>query len=408
MPFLRAFLLLTATAATAMAQTSSAPLPSNLGRNGDVVMMQPIPDGSSAAPGGLPGPRPSRIRVLAAADHDLYVRAFDAAGHGDWRTARSLAAQGQNPVARRLLEWRYALDRDSGATFAEIDAVMRDTDSKTAAGTWPLRGTLQARAEAADHPRHAGFRQVIAWFAAKTPNSSIGKIRLGEALIANGDTTRGAALIRAGWSEGSFDTSIEQAILQKDAAVLTPESDRARLDALLWRGEITAARRQVSRVDAATAEIANGRIALPAFGLAQGRGAARHKVRDSPGSRPVVRLEPGARGWRIATRRPTPAAAHRLRPTWRRTTPPAGGPKSMSRRAMPWPPAMPGSRLTLVQHAGLPAGDQYAEQQFLAGFIALRFLKEPSQRACRIPEPGRRRIAPHQQVAGAILARPHL
>ena len=34
--------------------------------------------------------------------------------------------------------------------------------------------------------------------------------------------------------------------------------------------------------------------------------------------------------------------------------------------------------LGLVQHAGFTAGDQYAEQQFLAGFIALRFLKDPS------------------------------
>jgi len=31
-----------------------------------------------------------------------------------------------------------------------------------------------------------------------------------------------------------------------------------------------------------------------------------------------------------------------------------------------------------VEHAGLTSGDQYAEQQFLAGFIALRFLKEPN------------------------------
>jgi soluble lytic murein transglycosylase len=30
-----------------------------------------------------------------------------------------------------------------------------------------------------------------------------------------------------------------------------------------------------------------------------------------------------------------------------------------------------------VEHAGFTSGDQYAEQQFLAGFIALRFLKEP-------------------------------
>jgi hypothetical protein len=54
------------------------------------------------------------------------------------------------------------------------------------------------------------------------------------------------ALIRSGWSEGSFEPDIEQAILQNDAASLTAESDRARLDNLLWRGEITAAKRQVS------------------------------------------------------------------------------------------------------------------------------------------------------------------
>src|SRR6185436_8026361 len=34
--------------------------------------------------------------------------------------------------------------------------------------------------------------------------------------------------------------------------------------------------------------------------------------------------------------------------------------------------------LDLVEHAGFTAGDQYAEQQFLAGFIALRFVKEPN------------------------------
>jgi len=34
--------------------------------------------------------------------------------------------------------------------------------------------------------------------------------------------------------------------------------------------------------------------------------------------------------------------------------------------------------LRLVEHAGLTGGDQYAEQQFLGGFIALRLLKQPA------------------------------
>ena len=106
-------------------------------RGSDVVM---VPDTNTDG-----GTRQGRIRVLSATDHELFLRAFDAASRGDWIAARNLASQGQNSLARRLLEWRYALDKNSGATFAEIDAVIKDTESTTSAGTWPLRGTLQAR-----------------------------------------------------------------------------------------------------------------------------------------------------------------------------------------------------------------------------------------------------------------------
>src|ERR1019366_9177346 len=116
MPFLRVPLFCTvlAVGGAGLAQTLPQALPEGLTRSGDVVMMQPIPDGSSGS-GALSATRPSRLRVLTASDHDLFTRAFEAADRGDWVGARALAAQGQSPVARRLLEWRYALDENSGA-----------------------------------------------------------------------------------------------------------------------------------------------------------------------------------------------------------------------------------------------------------------------------------------------------
>ena len=358
----------------ALAQTlPPSSLPGGLSRSGDVVMMQPIPDGSTAG-GSLSGVRPSRLRVLSAADHDLFTRAFEAAGKGDWVGARALATQGQNPTARRLLEWRYALDKNSGASFAEIDAVIKDTQSSTSAGTWPLRGTLQARGEAAITDDMAPAT-ITAWFGPKSPNSSIGKIRLGEALVATGEKTRGGALIRAGWAEGSFDPPIELAIVQKDGALLTPDSDRARLDMLLWRSEITAARREVARVDGPAADIANARIALIASGLPQAQRLL-DKVADS--SDPGLLFD-WAHALRLAGR-DRPAHATLLR------TPAA--PMVAGHAARWWAELNlhardalsggdPREALALVQHAGFTAGDQFAEQQFLAGFIALRFLKDP-------------------------------
>ncbi|MDB5733637.1 MAG: Lytic transglycosylase catalytic [Alphaproteobacteria bacterium] len=365
MSLLRACLLSTTLLAGGFALAAEGPV-------GTVVMMPPVMDATGGG-AGASTVRPSRLHYLTIPEHDLFSRAFEAAGRGDWVAARSIAAQGQNLVARRLLEWRYALDKNSGATFAEIDAVIRDTDAKGAAA-WPLRGTLQARAEAAMSSDMTPA-QVVAWFGGKNPNSSIGKIRLGEALVATGEKTRGALLIRQGWADGSFEPDVELAIVQKDAAYLTAADDRDRLDTLLWRGETSAARRVMARVDAATAEIANARIALTSgFPKAQ---AVVGKLRDS--SDPGLLFD-WSRQLRIADR---DAEAHAML-----LRVPAA-PLVKDHAARWWAECNVQARdaltggdprlaLKIAQHAGFTTGDQYAEQQFLAGFIALRFLKEPS------------------------------
>ena len=123
----------------AAAQPAPQPLPGGLTRNGDVVMMQPIPDGSSLAEGEtLSGPHPSQLRVLPAADHDLLVRAFEAAGRGDWAAARSLAAQGAKPgrqaaAGMALCAWT----RTAAPAFAEIDAVIKDRRARLAVARHP-------------------------------------------------------------------------------------------------------------------------------------------------------------------------------------------------------------------------------------------------------------------------------
>ena len=117
-----------------------------LAQSAGVVMMQPIPDTSPGDP-GIAGARPSTIRVLSAADHDLFQRAFAAAAKGDWAGALALGDQGKDTTARQLLQWRYALDRNSGAKFADIDAVM-----KFAAGL-AAQGHASGARRGGDHSR---------------------------------------------------------------------------------------------------------------------------------------------------------------------------------------------------------------------------------------------------------------
>lgn len=324
-------------------------------------------EGDSNAPPGLT--RPSNLRILSAADHDLFQRAFAAGARGDWAAALALGNPGQDGVARQLLQWRYALDPNSGASFADINAVIK------AVPGWPGQITLYARAEKAI-PAEMTPAQLLQWFAGRAPASSIGRVRLGEALVASGQMARGAALIRRGWSQGSFDEATEQAVLAKDAAYLNPESDRARLDALLWRNEISAARREMARVDAATRALAEARIAL-----ASGLDHAKPALAKVAGSSDPTLLYDMARQLRLAGQ---DSAAHAKLL--------ALNPQGLAREhtARWWAEVNaqardalaagdPKTALALVDHAMLPVGDEYAEQQFLGGFIALRFLKEPSR-----------------------------
>ncbi len=315
------------------------------------------------------GMRPSTIRVLSAADHDLYTRAFAAAAKGDWTAALALGNQGQDSLARQLLQWRYALDQGSGAKFADIVAAIKMADD------WPLKNTLYARAEQAIAPDMSAA-QIVQWFGNRAPVSGIGKVRLGEALVATGQTAKGAALIRQGWSTGSFDDSTERDILSKDSTYLTAETDKARLDALLWRNDVDAARRQMTRVDKATAALAQARLALSA-----GLPHAKPFLAKVAGSTDPTLLYDWARQLRAAHQ--DDAAYAKLLQLDPQTLARDHGSRWWSevnaeaRDALSKGDAK--TALALVDHAMLPIGDDYAEQQFLGGFISLRALKDPAR-----------------------------
>ena len=314
--------------------------------------------GASAAP-----VRPSSVHVLSAADHDLFLRASAAAERGDWTGARNLAAQGQNPVARQLLEWRYA--REGAATFPEIDAVLKSSTG------WPGRGVLYARAEQS-LPLEMGGSEVVAWFGARSPATAIGRVRLGEALIDAGQTARGRALVRDGWVGGSFDPATDLAIVQKDGSFITQADDRARLDNLIWQGAITAAKRELARVSGSTAA-AKARIALTA-GLKAAKAALAAAAKSDD---PALLFD-----WASALRRAgnddeahamllrVPASAmltaHAAR-WWTEHNIQARDALADNDAAL---------ALKLVTHAALTSGDDYSEAQFLGGFIELRLLKD--------------------------------
>ncbi len=365
----RAALFLIGTSLAAFAAYAQTTLPGGLTQLGNVIMMQPIPDGSTDT-GITPDRerRPSPVHTLSAGDHDLFTRAFDAADRGDWIAAKGLAAQGHDGSATRLITWRYVLDKNSGASFAEIDGFLKNNPN------WPLRDTILARAEAAMDPITAPAA-VLGWFGGRTPVTGIGMIRLGDAMLASGRADAGRDMVRRGWISGTFTPEQELAIVQKDGGLFSPEVDRARLSNLISKDDAAAAGRELSRVDDDTQKLGKARLAFRG-----GRAAGERLANALPGT---VSNDPDLLfDWARAVRRAGDnstaasllerasmksfAAAHPAR-WWNEVN-------VLLRGLLAGGEARTAYRL--VSDTGLTTGNEFSDAEFLAGWIALRKLND--------------------------------
>jgi peptidoglycan lytic transglycosylase len=345
------------------------PLPQGLSMQNGVIMMEPVYDDGSPEPVEGFEYKPSKVPELSKSDHQLYTRALEATRRGDWIAARGLAAQGHSEAARKLIEWRYLLDKNSGASFNEIDAFLKANPD------WPRRDTLFARAEKA-MPDTMAPTAVLFWFGKREPGTGIGKVRMGEAMMAVGRANEGRDTIRQAWIENSFDPDEEAALIQKHGDLFTPDVDRQRLSRLLWRGDLDGARREMARVTATEQQLAQTRLNLivnPPSGEKMLAGLP-PALQDDPGlifdRARLLRLqgkddaEPA-----LLLKAPTRELAKVNPDRW------WGELNSAARTALQ--DANFHTAYELVNDTGLTDGQDYAEAQFMAGWIALRFLKDP-------------------------------
>lgn len=316
----------------------------------------------------VPQAATAAIDVLNASDERAYAAAVAAAERGAWDEAMAAARAAKEPALRDWLTWKRMLEPHSGLSFAAITDFLREHPN------WPWRTTLNRRAEEAITAAEDAT-QVYAWFQDKEPVSADGWIALSSALERLGRTEELTATVRRAWRETTFGTAQEKAFVARFGGRLTDEDHRARLDWLLWERDTDAARRMLRLVDADRRALAQARI-----GLMDGAGGVDALVARVPQG---LINDPGL-------------VFDRMR--WRRTRGLEDGalellnhPKADSVRPDLWwreRSILARDALEAGRHAqayriisGHEAAEGYplADAEFMAGWIALRFLDKPAE-----------------------------
>ena len=304
-----------------------------------------------------------------ASDAKIAHTAFQAVGAGQWAKAELAARAAKDPMLLKLVQWLGLVREGVPVPFFGVARFYEENHH------WPMQTQLRRRVEESIGP-DVPPAAVLDWFHRHPPGSAIGKIRYAEALLATGTPERGKALLREAWVSGSFPKAQERAILKRHGKILTKEDHAQRLDRLLWDGKVEEARRLMWRVDPAKRALAEARLMLR-----HRQGNVDRLVARVP---PELQQDPGLLYERARWRR-VKGKYQEAREIF------DNPPQDLERADLWWQErailarrglreGYIGDAYRLVKAHGLSPAQTapYAEAEWLAGWIALRFLQDPA------------------------------
>ena len=290
--------------------------------------------------------------------------AMDAMRDGNWERAAKIAAR-DGDVAADVIEW--ARLRSGQGTYADVIAFLERRPD------WPGEPYLRKQSERVVIAQKD--TQVLAFFGQMDAQTPEGVLRHAAALSRTNAQADADALIVKAWRELPMG-STAQALFLATHGDLVKDHHSARLDAMLWAGAFENARRMYPLVSKADVAVAKARIALR--GRANGVDALIAQVPKNHAEtgglqyeRFVWRARKGrwddAKSLLLATS--TSAAALGQPEAW------ANRRRSMARDEMREGDAERAYEIA-ARHF-LTSGSNYADLEWLAGYIALRKLNEP-------------------------------
>ena len=278
-----------------------------------------------------------------------------------------------DPVARKLAEWLILRSDDNGASVERYRAFVSANPS------WPSQTFLRRRIEAALWDDHRDDATVWSWFENESPISAKGKFALAKVMIARGDRANAERLVRDAWRRDGMSEDTETTALDLFGALLTAGDHKARMDFLLYGTEQEAAGlRAAKRLGAGHLALAKARIAAnkKASNTRALLEAVPRELHGDPGYifskiqllRREEKFDEAAQLMLSAPKDPN--RLHNLDEWW------------IERRLLARKMLDVGEHRTaylIARDAALPSRDIYkTEQEFTAGWIALRFLNDPA------------------------------
>lgn len=294
------------------------------------------------------------------------VDALRAAESGRWSEAQNEAGSG---VARDVVTWMYLLSDDTRASFPEIASfVSKHPD-------WPSADKLFKIAESR-LPDDVSDIQILNWFAANPPVSADGMMRYMGAMLNARQTAQAVTFLKDWWVKADISAGEQSNLISAYGQYMSTADHIRRLERIMTDKQYSAARALADRIGGGYPALVEARVALQ-----EGSGGIEASIGRVPSA---LMKDSGLLLSRVQYRRENDMDREAIElldmaPPAGRTTDPAAWWKErhiLARRMMERGNYRAAYKLASAH--GLPAeGQDFAAAEFLAGWVALRFINQP-------------------------------
>ena len=178
-----------------------------------------------------PKNKTKKSKYYSKKDFAIAKKSIQAIEKSRWTTALSLSKKAKDKSIYNFIQWRHLLTTGNQASFYDYMTFIKYNEN------YPRINRIRYLAEHKLSTDKISPKKIINWFGTNEPLSGFGKLILGESNIKSGNLEKGTALIKDGWITAELNRSNMKFFRKKYKKYLDANDYIKRADYLAWENK---------------------------------------------------------------------------------------------------------------------------------------------------------------------------
>ncbi len=172
-----------------------------------------------------------KSKYYSKKDFALAKKALSEMKQAKWASALKTSKRARDKSIYNFIQWRHLLTKGNKASYYEYKAFIDANED------YPRIGRIKYLAEHKLSTDTVSPKKIISWFETSEPLSGFGKMILGESYILLGSKQRGISLVKEGWITAELNRSELKFYRKKFKKYLNSDDYIKRADYLAWNNK---------------------------------------------------------------------------------------------------------------------------------------------------------------------------